>query len=139
VVISVDIGEATLVDIMATIMVDAIMAGFIRGTLTIGAACVLLLIEVIIVVGVIVGRDSIWDGHIGDGHIGDGHIGDGHIGDGLITILATGDGPIPITPIIRKLFPRRIANLNSSNLIIGTSVRTHRVTTPMSRSVRVVG
>ena len=88
-VISVDIAEATLADIIVTIMVDAIMAGIIGGTLTIGAACVLLLIGVIIVVGGTVDRGSIGDGH--------GHIPTPIIGDGHIPIPTIGDGPIPIT------------------------------------------
>jgi len=114
--------------------VHAITAGTIGGTLTIGAACVLLLIGVLVVVGVTVGRDSTGDVHIGDGHFTTPIIGDGHT-----TIRTTGGGPIPITPIIRKLFPRHIANWNNSNLIIGTSVETHRVTIPISKNVRVVG
>ena len=124
-VISVDIVEAILVDIMVTIMVDAIIAG------TTGVACVLLLIGVIIVVGVTVGRGSIGDG--------DGHIPTPIIGDGHITIPTIGGGPIPITPMIQRLFPRHMANRNSSNPIIGTSVRTHRVTTLMSKIVLAVG
>jgi len=47
--------------------------------------------------------------------------------------------PIPLTPIIQKLFPRPITNRNRSNPIIGTSVRTQRVTTPTSKNVRAVG
>ena len=68
-------------------------------------------------------------------------------GDGPIHTLITRDGRILITiimttiPIITILLIilRPIANRNSSNPIIGTSVRTQRVTTPTSEIVRAVG
>ena len=78
-------------------------------------------------------------------------------GDGPMHILITGDGPmhtlitrdgrilitiiittIPIITILIIIL-RPIANCNSSNPIIGTSVRTQRVTTPTSEIVLAVG
>jgi len=126
----VDIAEALRVDIMATIM-----AGTTGGALTIGADCVLLLIGVIIGVIIVVGV-TLGGGSIGDGH---GHTTLPIIRDGHITIPTIWDGHITIPPIIQKLIPRHIANRNSSNPIIGTSVRTRRVTTLTSEIVRPVG
>jgi len=68
-------------------------------------------------------------------------------GDGPMHTLITGDGPMLITIIITTIpimtipiiIPRHIANRNSSNPIIGTSVRTRRVTTLTSEIVRPVG
>jgi hypothetical protein len=68
-------------------------------------------------------------------------------GDGPMHTLITGDGRILITIIITTIpimtipiiILRHIANRNSSNPIIGTSVRPRRVTTPTSKIVRAVG
>jgi hypothetical protein len=76
-----------------------------------------------------------------------GDIEDTGDGDGPMHILITGDGRILITIIITTIpiitipiiILRHIANRNSSNPIIGTSVRPRRVTTPTSEIVRAVG
>jgi len=68
-------------------------------------------------------------------------------GDGPMHTLITRDGRILITIIITTIpimsiliiILRPMANCNSSNPIIGTSVRTRRVTTPMLKNVRAVG
>jgi hypothetical protein len=128
-VMGAEVTEAVAISEVAVILVVitvTLMAG------TIEAVRVLLLIGVIMVVGATVGRGSIGDGH---GHIPTSII----IGDGPITTPIIGGGPIPITLIIQKLFPRHIVNQKSSNPIIGTSVRTRRVTTLISRIVRAVG
>jgi hypothetical protein len=61
------------------------------------------------------------------------------IGDGHITTPIIGDGHIPIPTIPILFLQLLLQNRNNSNLIIGISVRTHRVTTPTSKIVRAVG
>jgi len=79
--------------------------------------------------------------HTGDptSIIGDGHTTTPIIGGGHITIPTMGDGhiPIPAIPILFLQLLRR--NRKNSNLIIGISVRIHRVTTPTLKIVRAVG
>jgi hypothetical protein len=77
-----------------------------------------------------------------DSIIGDGRFITPITGDGLIPIPIIGDGhtPIPPIPIIPILFLQLLRqNRKNSNLIIGISVRTQRVTTPTSKIVRAVG